>query len=396
MLSPEYLLRLAEGAEDIAAQLHNEIIKSVVERIVLRLERGEQLLTAADKFQLETLQDAGFLREDIQKQIAKLTKLQLSEIRQAFEDAGIKSYNYDSDVYRNAEISVTALRESPQYIRLLQAGYERTLGEWLNFTSTFAGQAQKAFITECDKVYRLVSTGAVSYSKAIADAVETIAKNGITIRYPSGHTDTVETATARAVRTGVAQACGEITEARLKDMNWDIILVSAHLGARLGDGQEDFKNHYWWQGKFYSYSGNDKRFPPFEVCGVGDVQGLCGANCRHSYGAGDGVNNPYEEYDKAENKKQYEKEQRQRLLERRIRKTKRECMGLKQGVDTATDAEVKDALQNKYTSKAKLLKRQVEDYNTFCAAHDLKRRSERLQIAQWNRAQALAVDASLK
>lgn len=390
MLSPEYLFRLAEGAEDIAAQLHSEIIKKVIERIVTRLERGEkQLLTVADKWQIETLQDAGYLRQDIQKELAKLTKTQLKEIRQAFEDAGIKSYNYDSEIYKKAGLSVTALRESPQYIRLLQAGHERTAGEWRNFTRTFADQAQKLFISECDRAYHLVSTGATSYSQAIADAVEKIATEGVTITYPSGHTDTVETATARAVRTGVAQACGEITEARLKDMNWDIILVSAHLGARLGDGQEDYTNHYWWQGKFYSYSGKDERFPPFDVCGVGDVQGLCGANCRHSYGAGDGVNNPYEEYDKADNIKRYEIEQRQRTLERRIRKTKRECMGLKQGVDSATD---KTALQDKYTAKAKTLKRQVEEYNTFCKENDLKRRSERLQIAQWDRAQTIAVD----
>ena len=58
---------------------------------------------------------------------------------------------------------------------------------------------------------------------------------------------------------------GEITDARMDEMNWDIILTSAHLGARIGDGGDNLTNHYWWQGKFYSKSGNDPRFPPFSV-----------------------------------------------------------------------------------------------------------------------------------
>ena len=28
------------------------------------------------------------------------------------------------------------------------------------------------------------------------------------------------------------------------------------------------------------------KFPPLSVCGIGDVQGLLGANCRHSIGPG--------------------------------------------------------------------------------------------------------------
>ena len=49
----------------------------------------------------------------------------------------------------------------------------------------------------------------------------------------------------------MSQACGEITIARMREMRWPIVLVSAHLGARTGDGGEDHTNHFWWQGKFY-------------------------------------------------------------------------------------------------------------------------------------------------
>ena len=178
----------------------------------------------------------------------------------------------------------------------------------------------QSFIQGCDKAYNLVLSGAVGYSQALKEVVNEIVKDGVVVHYPSGHTDTIETATLRAVRTGVAQACAEITTARMDEYDWDIVLVSSHLGARVTD-QEDYTNHYWWQGKFYSRSGKDKRFKPFSVCNEGHVQGICGANCRHSYGPGDGEFNPYDQYDSDENLKAYETEQRQRLLERRIRNT---------------------------------------------------------------------------
>lgn len=87
MLNPDYLLRISEGSEEIASQLHNDIIKRIVNRIMLRIGRGEEyLLTSQDQWQILTLQQAGYLLEDIQQEIAKATKLQQTEIAEAMED----------------------------------------------------------------------------------------------------------------------------------------------------------------------------------------------------------------------------------------------------------------------------------------------------------------------
>lgn len=132
----------------------------------------------------------------------------------------------------------------------------------------------------------------------------------------------------------------------------------------------------------------DKRFKPFPVCGEGDVQGILVANCRHSYGPGDGVHNPYEQYDSEENKKAYELSQRQRLLERRIRKTKRRVMGLQEAIDNAqTDAQ-REAIERKHREASALLGKQNRAYNEFCEQNDLKRQADRIQIARWGREQA--------
>ena len=62
MLSPDYLLHISEGGEELAEKLHTEIIRKMVYRIMLRIGRGEDyLLTATDKWQIQTLQESGYL-----------------------------------------------------------------------------------------------------------------------------------------------------------------------------------------------------------------------------------------------------------------------------------------------------------------------------------------------
>lgn len=396
MLSPEYLQQISEGAEDIAEQLHNDIIRRIVKRIMIRLGRGDNyILTATDKWQLEVLQDAGYLLTDIQAEVAKYTALQQIEILEAMEAAGVENLIYDDAIYTAAGLSPTHLKQSPALIRIVQRNYKATLGEWKNYTQTTAKAAQQLFIQQCDRAYTLVTSGAISYTQAVKEAVDVISTQGVEVVYPTGHKDTIETATLRAVRTGVSQMAAEITDTRMDEMNWDIILVSAHLGARVTD-KEDYTNHYWWQGKFYSKSGKDKRFPPFSVCNMGDVQGIHGANCRHSHGPGDGVHNPFEHYDSEKNKVAYDLQQRQRPLERRIRKTKRRVMGLKESVDSATDEPTRQTQQEAYEKAAALLQKQNQAYNQFCRDNDLKRLADRIAIAKWDRKQAAQATAAAR
>lgn len=400
MLDPEYLLEIADGAEEIAGMLHEEVLRVIVRRIVARLERAEDyLLTASDRWALDVLQEAGYLREELIKTIARLTKLEAKEVRKAFEEAGVTALEKDAEVYRAAGLSPEPLKQSPHLVRLMQRGYDKTMGEWSNLTGTLADAAQQLFISQCDRAYHLVSTGAESYQTAVRRAVEAIARDGVRITYPSGHTDTVETATLRAVRTGVAQATADITLARMDEFDWDLIKVDAHIGARTGDGGENYTNHYWWQGKIYSRSGRDKRYPPFSVCNLGHVQGICGANCRHGFGPSNEVDEDEPPYDSEENQKLYDLQQEQRRRERNIRHTKREAMALKEGAQAAEasgDADTAAELRKSYEKKAVLLQKQNRAYNDFCAENGLKRQQDRLHIAGWDKSQASAASGTVK
>lgn len=391
MLTPSYLLHATEAAEEIAEGLHQDILSRIIKRMNKRFERGDDyILTATDKWQLQTLQEAGFLLEDIQKEIAKATGLMQKEIAEAMEDAGVKSLEYDDAIYRNAGLDPVPLVQSPHLISIMQRDYEKTLGEWENFTGTTANAAQRQFIAACDKAYHRALTGMISPDQAVREALGELIEGGVYVKYPTGHTDTIETATARAVRTGISQASAEIQMARMDEFGVDLVLVSSHLGAR--------PEHAVWQGKVYSRSGKSKKYPDFvKSTRYGEVDGLHGANCRHNIGPYfEGDDNPFEQYDSEENKKQYELDQRQRLMERRIRDTKRKAMGWKEAMEAEQDPEKRAKLQAEYERKARLLQKQNAAYNEFCEKTGQTKRSERISIAKWDRKQAAQARAAAK
>lgn len=390
MLTPEYLYRIAEGAEDIASQLHTNIMQKIIERMMIHIGRGEDyLLTATDKWQIEVLQEAGYLLEDIQKELSDKTKKQVKEIQEAMEDAGVQALQWDDKIYQAAGLSPVSLLQSPELMRIMQRNYEATMGTWDNLTRTTAGTAQRLFIEQMDNAYNMVTSGAVSYTEAVRDVINDVSEVGMKVNYPSGYKLSIESATMMIVRTGISQAASEVSLERMKEMDWDIILVSSHLGARVGDGGQNPGNHSWWQGKFYSRTGRDKRFPDFvSSTGYGTVTGLCGVNCRHSFGTGDGENNPFEQYDTEENRKVYETQQRQRTLERHIRDSKRKVQNLQTAVDNCKDEKLKFELQQKLDRKSYTLSRQNKAYKQYCKDNNLKEYTERIRVARWSREQA--------
>ena len=374
MLTPEYLLHVSEGAEEIAARLHTDMMKRVVSRIIQRMNDGrDYILTAADKWRLQVLIEAGYLRDDLIKEISIALGREQTEIKQAFEDAGVKALDYDDRIYR--AVGLTPDKMSPYMIRLMQRNYEATLHDWYNFTATTAGEANQLFIETMDTIYNRVMTGGGGYIEAFTEAINDLAKTGIIIQYPTGHKDTIETATLRCVRTGVSQASAQIQLARMDEMGVDLVIVSSHMGAR--------PSHQVWQGKIYSRSGKSRKYADFvESTGYGTGEGLCGWNCRHNFSPYfEGMPNPFERYNDKENVELYENTQIQRRMERNIRKTKRENEVLLSAAGEA-DQETAKAINEHRKAIRTRLKNQKDAYYAFCEENNLRPLEERMRIAR--------------
>lgn len=94
MLSPDYLARIAEGSEEIASQLHTYIVRQIIDRMMIRIGRGDDyLLTSSDRWRIQILQDAGYLLEDITAELSKITNRQEKESRPQWKKRESRPWN---------------------------------------------------------------------------------------------------------------------------------------------------------------------------------------------------------------------------------------------------------------------------------------------------------------
>lgn len=388
MLTPDYLEHCADEAIKINAELENFIIKDIARRIV---QSG--VMTETARHQIKAIQESGYLYNDIIAEIANISKLSTEVVKGIFEDAAIETMTFDDKIYELAGLKPTAFRESPTMMQILKTGIQKANNDINNLTMTSAGTAQSKFKEITNMAYRQYTSGAFDYNTAIFNAIEKLSKDGINVMYPSGKLDKIDVAVRRAVLTGVSQTANKLQDKRAEEMNCDLVEVTAHIGARVTK-KLDHTNHAWWQGKVYSISGNNDKYPSLkEITGYGKVDGLGGINCRHNkfpFIEGfskraytdkelEEINNKTVTYNGKEYG-EYEALKMQRQKERNIRETKREIAGYQGIMLGSTDETILNEAKNKYDFTTKKLKKQEKEIREFIKQTGLKRNNERERV----------------
>ena len=214
--------------------------------------------------------------------------------------------------------------------------------------------------------------------------MQQLAQSGLkVVGYESGVHRQIDSAVRTAVMTGVNQICAKYTEQSAEWLETSYFEVSAHAGARDKPGRSPWSSHKDWQGKVYSIRAGDIYPNIYEVCGLGAVDGLEGANCRHRRNVWvDGVSErtytdeQLEHIDdglgctfEGKTYTAYEATQMQRRVERTIRKLKRE----KAAYRTAGLTEDAMALNTR-------LRRLSTKYKAFSEAAGLPEQRERMKV----------------
>ncbi len=336
MLKPEQLDKIPDRMVELYAQVEADIIADMCRRI----STYDYYIPAA-QWQYKKLMEMGKMQEYIMQELSSQLYISWDYLEEIFAQAGIKTIEFDDHIYEKAGLNARTLKDSPALIRILNEGLEKTHGLFRNLTGTTAAAGSHQFEMALDKAYMQIITGAFDTNTAVRNAIKDLASKGLaSITYPNGYTNYIETAVRRAVITGVNQTALRLQETRAEEMGCDLVEVSAHAGARnIGTGP---KNHASWQGKIYSLSGTHKTYPDFKTeTGYGTGEGLGGWNCRHSFFPFfEGLSEPgysERELEKMDAKDyeyngkkmtEYEATQRQRYIERNIRRGKREYAGM--------------------------------------------------------------------
>lgn len=273
---PEELAKLYRGLED-----------TLLDEMCSRLK-------AADQLNEVTVQDIRALRshsidlKEIEKAIRQTSGISEQKLNKLLDDVVERNQKYYTEIIDLAHVTQPETLVDAATVDTIR---RQTLDTFRNLTASMgflvdAGRTMlppaKAYQWALDNAVMQIQSGAISYNQAIKTAVKQLAESGLkVVDYESGHRDQIDVAARRAVMTGVNQICAKYTEQSAEYLETPYFEVSAHAGARDVPGPSPWSSHKDWQGKVYSIRTGDIYPSIYEVCGLGYVDGLEGANCRH-------------------------------------------------------------------------------------------------------------------
>lgn len=388
MLTPDQITAL----RDMSGQIVDPIVEFLIEDIARRVSEAGQLTSTA-AYQTWRLQKLGVSQKQLKKELQKRLKVSQAQVEQLLTQAA--ETGYDFDIKRFPQVQAVSFSENTSLHQILDATIKLAQDDLTNVTQTIGFIAPngkcleltEAYQKTCDFAFQKVVTGAQDYVSAIRDATKNLAEKGIrTIDYDSGVHTSLEAAVRRNIMGGLGLMNEQITQQNHDDLGCDGWEISAHAGSA--------PDHEPIQGKQYS----DAVYTRLNNSLVRRIGTL---NCGHSaMPIIMGVNDPqYTDEELEEFRRQneegidfegkhytlYEATQRQRSLERSIRKTKRKIL-----IDESTgDAEKLQWDQIR-------LVRTREEYHRFSKAAKLPEQYERMETAGFTWKHGKAAEKTLK
>jgi len=259
-------------------QLELDIMRDIVRRI----KKTSEITSSAD-WQIMRLTIMGNSAEEIRNMIKEAGELSENDMQKLFDDVVEKEYTRSADLYKEVGANFVPYEQNTEMQQLTQALITQSNNELKSITGTMGfmldyGDGQGLRFTPHTEIFddylnsavMGIASGAFDYNTMIRKVVTQMTNSGLrTVDYASGRHDRVDVAARRAVLTGLSQLAGRITDTNAAALNTDHFEVAWHAGARPA--------HQEWQGRVWS------KKELVDVCGLGSVTGLLGANCYHDY-----------------------------------------------------------------------------------------------------------------
>lgn len=275
-MTPEEKGSLPLQLEKKFYELQDRIFSDIVRRI-----RKTGKITSTADYQINKLLVLGNSTEFIEQELKRLLEASYPDIWALYDKVCDWEYVRYKDAYEQINGSFVPLEENEQVQQWSHAVINQTRNELKNITQSMGMTVNisgKAVFTPLAEYYQMyldracldIVTGAFDYNTVLRRVVKEMTASGIrSIDYgKSGYSNRVPVAVRRAVMTGVSQLSAQINEMIAKDLKTDTYEVTWHAGHRPS---------HWWGGNMYTYEELKS------ICHLGQGDGLCGWNCRHSY-----------------------------------------------------------------------------------------------------------------
>lgn len=398
MYKSDELELFPKNIEEIYAGLENDIMNNIIRRIA---ETGE--ITRTADWQLNRLYNMGADKTDIKKHIQEALNLSDTEIEQLYSDTLKEGYLRDESLYRAVGQEFIPFEENMALQQLIEATKQQTAKQLKNITRTMGfavkqPNGRKTFKTvddyfkdTMDNAVMHVLNGTFDYNSIIRKVTDEMTRSGVrSINYDSGISTRIDVAARRAILTGVNQVTSKINSDNMQKLDTEFVETSWHSTAR--------PTHQVWQGRVFYWDRANPNAEKIEAgvlyksfireTGYGEVDGLCGANCRHTFypfipgiSVRTYTDEQLEELNRQENEKKeyngkeynkYEATQYQRRLETSMRKYRQDISLLKQS-GLADDSDEVIAVKCKYQTLSK-------KYSDFSEKMGLREHRDRVNV----------------
>lgn len=340
MYSAGELERASMALDEPMYGLEHRIMTDIVRRI---RENGE--ITAAADWQITRLIQLGMAMEEITAAINEALGAAEGITDNLFSNIIEAGYARDNNLYKAIGKVQIPFNENAPLQQMISAVTAQTNETMHNITQSL-GFAQRGadgrisftpiadyYQKTLDNAMLDISSGAFDYNTVLNRTVKEMTNSGLrTVDYATGWSNRVPVAARRAVMTGMNQLTAKKNEQDAEELHTNWFEISWHSGARPS---------HWWGGRQYT------KEQLTTICNLGDVTGLCGANCYHNYHPFiPGISIPvYTEEELEELNRQekepiewngkkytkYEATQRQRQLETTMRAQREEMALLEEG-----------------------------------------------------------------
>lgn len=340
MYSAGELERASMALDEPMYGLEHRIMTDIVRRI---RENGE--ITAAADWQITRLIQLGMAMEEITAAINEALGAAENITDTLFSNIIEAGYARDNNLYKAIGKVQIPFNENAPLQQMISAVTAQTNETMHNITQSL-GFAQRGsdgrisftpiadyYQKTLDNAMLDISSGAFDYNTVLNRTVKEMTNSGLrTVDYATGWSNRVPVAARRAVMTGMTQLTAQVNEQNAEELETEWFEISWHSGARPS---------HWWGGRWYTKEQLKT------VCNLGDVTGLCGANCYHDYSPViPGISEPMYTEEELEQMNREEKEpieyngkkytkyeatQRQRQLETTMRAQREEMALLEEG-----------------------------------------------------------------
>lgn len=269
--------------EKISLRMENIWLKSeerIMEDVIRRIKKTGKITSTAD-YQINRLIEMGKTTEEVEQRIKEALNATYPEMYKLYDDVANWEYVRNKDIYEQINGNFIPPEDNEQLKQISAAIKKQTEDTLKNISGSFGFtipmNGKKVFTPFAqyyqqyvDEAILDIVSGGFDYNTVIRRVVTQMTNSGLrTVPYDSGYSSRVPVAVRRAVLTGVAQLTGKVSEMNAAKLGTNYYEVDWHPGAR--------PEHREWQGKVYSYDDL------VNVCGLGTVTGLHGANCYHDY-----------------------------------------------------------------------------------------------------------------